>query len=119
MLNKPSAIRFTVLMVGVALLPVFASLFPRDETKMVVPDDDSAFVGREIMRKIPAGSNIRFAKRIMQRNGFVFNKQTGSTLEFEKEESFGPDHWGTVWAATISLKHGTVSGAKVWIGPSD
>ena len=119
MSNKTKTIRFTLFMAAVALLPVVASVLPKDKTKMVMFYDDNKAMEREIVNKIPIGSNIQLAKQMMKRNGFKFTKQTSSFLEFEKEESYGPDHWGTFWTADVTLKNRVVSGAKVWIEPAD
>jgi len=74
---------------------------------------------REIIRAIPLGSNIQQTKRIMWLNGFVFSKQTNTSLEFEKDDAWGLPLEGTCWLVKIGFKNGLVSDAKVWIQPND
>ncbi len=119
MSNKTKTALFVLSTSLVALLPVVASMIPKNKSQMTMSYDDHQVMEREILNKIPVKSNVHLAKQMMKRNGFKLTKQTNLVLEFEKEESYGPEHWGTFWTADINLKCGAVSGAKVWIEPAD
>ena len=82
--------------------------------------DDHKQMEQEILRRIPIGNHQRFAKQVMSRSGVSLNKQNTSLIEFRKEEIYWPFYVeGAIWTVELSIRNGSVSDAKVWIGPGD
>lgn len=86
---------------------------------MTMYGDSHKRMEQEVLRVIPVGSNVQNARRVMALNDFACTRQTNTVLECEQDNGSWFTPVNMDWYVEISLKNGIVTGAKVWITPSD